>query len=114
SQDYRLPKSGSQLAPQVTMMDTSPAVRRLYAHWHKLAWLIAAAIGLAVPTAARAQTQANWLTGTSGNWTDPTLWSTNPNFPNNGQPTAGTTYAANIAAAGTYTVTLNAPVTVTS
>jgi hypothetical protein len=31
--------------------------------------------------------------GNTGNWTDPTQWSTNPNYPNNGTP-SGTDYDA--------------------
>src|SRR5262245_58084967 len=95
-----------------TTMDTTPAAARLSVRWHKLAWLTVFAIWLALPTALRAQTQAFWSGTTNGSWTDPLRWSTNPFFPNNGQPTAATTYAANIMTSGTYTVTLNAPVTV--
>src|SRR6266404_4430298 len=41
-------------------------------------------ISLILSHAANAQTvDAMWLGG-SGNWSDATLWSTNPNFPNNG------------------------------
>lgn len=59
-------------------------------------------------------TDAMWLTATSGSWTDATMWSTNPNFPNNGSP-AGTTYDARIAAVGSdYTVSLESSVTVDS
>lgn len=32
------------------------------------------------------QTSASWLTATDGSWTDPLKWSSNPNYPNNGQP----------------------------
>ena len=40
----------------------------------------------------RADQTATW-NGTTGNWSDFTKWSTNPNFPNNGTP-AGTLYDA--------------------
>jgi hypothetical protein len=53
--------------------------------------------------------------GNTGNWTDPTQWSTNPNYPNNGTP-SGTTYDAviNAPGAGPHTVTLNSNVTTDS
>lgn len=58
---------------------------------------------------ARGQVTATWLSAASGNWSDPTRWSTNPDFPNNG----GTTYHAVIAATGAaYTVTLDQPITI--
>jgi hypothetical protein len=49
------------------------------------------------------------------NWTDPTQWSTNPNYPNNETP-SGTEYDAviNAPGAGPYTVTLNSDVTTDS
>jgi len=63
--------------------------------------------------ACRAQdTTANWFSETSGNWTAASLWSTNPNYPNNGTP-SGTNYAAVISATGgtPYTVTLDSTIT---
>ena len=59
--------------------------------------------GLVCPLAADAQTVAIWTNPVDGSWTDPTRWSTNPFFPNNGNP-AGVTYAANISASGAYSV----------
>lgn len=85
---------------------------RLLDDWHKLICLTAVVIALAIPPGARGQTQANWIGSTDGSWTDPTRWSTGL-VPNNGSP-AGASYAATIAASGTYRVTLNAPVTVNS
>ena len=64
---------------------------------------IACAAGAALAAAQRAsaqQVQAHWLTPSSGEWTVPGNWSTNPFFPDNGQPTPTTTYLARIAAAG--------------
>jgi hypothetical protein len=63
----------------------------------------------------RASEITSTWSGSTGNWTDPTQWSTNPNYPNNGTPT-GTTYDAVINAPGTgaYTVTLNSNVTTDS
>ncbi|MFO0812078.1 MAG: hypothetical protein U0796_02600 [Gemmatales bacterium] len=55
-----------------------------------------------------AQTNATW-NGTNGNWTDATRWSTNPIFPNNGQPSAGDLYNA-IVNGGTITLDQNCPV----
>src|SRR5687767_12393091 len=58
--------------------------------------LVAAAALTAAP--ARGATTANWLGASDGNWIDPTRWSTNPAYPNNGTP-AGVTCDARIAAA---------------
>ena len=52
---------------------------------------------------------ANW-TGTTGNWSNGTNWSTNPNFPNNGQPNPGDVYDAILANGGT--ITLDIPITI--
>ena len=71
----------------------------------------ALAVASCLSTAARAQTTATWLSPTSGNWTDPTMWSTNPYYPNSDNPSA-TTYDAVIDATGTggqYTVYSNSP-----
>jgi hypothetical protein len=64
---------------------------------------------------AHADTTATWL-GETGNWTDPTQWSTNPDYPNNGTP-AGSDYDAQINAGtpdASATVTLGSDVTVNS
>jgi len=59
--------------------------------------------------AAHGQTPANWLGPTSGNWTNPARWSTNPAFPNNGGPT----YNVTISASGSpYVVTLDQNITI--
>jgi hypothetical protein len=44
---------------------------------------------------------------TAGNWNDPTIWSSNPLFPNNGTP-AGETWNVNVG----LSVTVNTPITV--
>jgi hypothetical protein len=54
-------------------------------------------------------TAAVW-TGTTGNWSDPTKWTSNPNFPNNGQPAPGSVYDATLDNGGT--ITLNIPITI--
>jgi fibronectin-binding autotransporter adhesin len=59
---------------------------------------------------AGADATATWI-GASGNWTDPTQWSTNPSYPNNGSP-IGTNYQALIDLPGTYTVTSSSNVSV--
>jgi hypothetical protein len=46
-----------------------------------------------IPSPSQAQTNSTW-NSTTGNWTDATRWSTNPIFPNNGQPNPGDTYNA--------------------
>jgi hypothetical protein len=63
----------------------------------------------------RASEITSTWSGNTGNWTDPTQWSTNPNYPNNGTP-SGTTYDAVINAPGTgaYTVMLNSNITTDS
>ena len=68
--------------------------------------VVASATAALTALSAHAGTTADWLTGTSGNWNDPTRWSTNPSYPNNGSPT-GVTYDARIAAASAspYVVT---------
>ncbi len=71
--------------------------------------LVLAAGGL-VPLSAMGQTSATWVNPVSGNWTDPTLWSTNPVFPNNG----GTTYNVFIDQTGSpYDVSLDQDITIT-
>ena len=65
-----------------------------------------------VPGRAPAQSETATWTGTSGNWTTPSIWTTAPIaglFPNNGQP-AGTTYTVQVAGSGT--ITLNTTITV--
>jgi hypothetical protein len=65
--------------------------------------LTVALLAVAVcPSRAGAQVQTAVWTGTSGNWDNPTIWTTSPTsglFPNNGQP-AGTTYNIQIAGSG--------------
>ncbi|MGD0464706.1 MAG: hypothetical protein ABSB74_19650 [Tepidisphaeraceae bacterium] len=62
---------------------------------------------------ANADTTATWSTETSGDWTNATLWSTSPDYPNNGSP-AGINYQAVVSAVGgtAYTATLDSDVTV--
>src|SRR5439155_15898469 len=60
-------------------------------------------------SAGQAQVITATWTGASGNWTNPALWSTNPNFPNTGNP-PGATYDATVNGAGT--LTLDAPIAV--
>lgn len=47
-----------------------------------------------------AQTQAYWLNPVTGSWFDPINWSTNPAYPDNGQPLSGDLYAVTIDATG--------------
>ena len=68
---------------------------------HCLAGILVALI----PTTSSAQTNSTW-NGTTGNWTDATRWSTNPIFPNNGQPSGGDLYNA-IISSGTVTLDQN-------
>ena len=76
----------------------------------------ALAVASCLSSVALAQTTATWLSPTSGNWTDPTMWSTNPYYPTSGNPT-GTTYDALIDATGmgtSYTIQATAPITLHS
>jgi hypothetical protein len=78
-------------------------------------WAALASAVVFMPGAARATEITSTWSGNTGNWTDPTQWSTNPNYPDNGTP-SGTTYDAVIDAPGTgpYTVSLNSNVTTDS
>jgi hypothetical protein len=69
--------------------------------------LAAATLTLAcVPPSARSATPASWVGPANGIWLQGVRWTTNPFYPNLGNP-AGATYAAVIDAAGQpYTVTL--------
>ncbi len=59
---------------------------------------------------ASAASTATWIAPVSGNWSDPTKWSTNPNFPNNGSPTSTDTYDVLINPTGSaYTILLSTP-----
>jgi hypothetical protein len=55
---------------------------------------------------ARADTSSEWINTAGSDWTDPTSWSTDPYYPNNGSP-SGTDYQAVIDQPGTapYTIT---------
>lgn len=64
---------------------------------------------LTTAASARAQTNATW-NGPSGNWTNAAIWSTNPLYPNNGNP-GGSTYNA-ILTGNSSTITLDANITI--
>jgi hypothetical protein len=75
--------------------------------------LLLAGVAVATATpAASAQVITSTWTGVSGNWTNPALWSTNPNYPNNGNP-PGVTYAVSFATQG-GTLNVDTPITVQS
>src|SRR5262245_56127548 len=79
--------------------------------WLHAARFAAVAIAVGVCSAGAAQTVATWANPTSGSWTDATLWSTNPVFPNNGQPDPPDIYHALIAATGSnYTIALDSDI----
>src|SRR5262245_20429766 len=74
--------------------------------------VLLATIAIAVwSPASRSQVISDW-TGVSGNWTNPALWSTNPNYPNNGNP-PGATYAVRFVTQG-GTLNVDTPITVQS
>src|SRR5688572_21122447 len=58
-------------------------------------------------SATHAQTTSSWLLPVNGDWTDPTRWSTNPFYPNNGNPVASNYIAVLNAAGAPYTVAVN-------
>ena len=62
------------------------------------------------PRLAAQPITASW-TGANGNWTNPALWSSNPNYPNNGTP-PGATYNAVVSGPAGNTVAVDAPITV--
>jgi hypothetical protein len=66
----------------------------------------------ASPFAFGGNVDAHWLSPVFGQWSDPTAWSSNPYFPNDGTP-AGTTYTAFVDATGaSYQVILGTTATV--
>lgn len=77
--------------------------------------LAAIAIAVSATTTTRAQNVGSyWLSPSSGYWSTPGNWSTNPNYPNNGSP-SGTNYDVFLDAAGsTYNVILNSIVSVSN
>jgi hypothetical protein len=74
----------------------------------------AAVAGLAVARSGASEITSTW-SGNTGDWTDATQWSTNPDYPNNDTPT-GVNYDAviNAPGAGAYTVSLSSSITVDS
>jgi hypothetical protein len=70
--------------------------------------------GLVSARAGASEITSTW-SGNSGDWTDGTQWSTNPNYPNNGTP-SGVSYDAliNAPGAGAYTVSLSTSITTDS
>jgi hypothetical protein len=73
-------------------------------HIRRWSVLTGAGILAAAASASHGQVTATWLSAASGNWSDPTRWSSNPDFPNNN----GTTYTAVINATGAaYGVTVD-------
>jgi hypothetical protein len=87
------------------------AANRSGASWRNRARLVsilagatATAIGIANPRLCAADTTASWVSA-SGTWTTPTDWSSNPFYPNAGNP-SGSAYQAIIAKTGSYTVSL--------
>ncbi len=71
-------------------------------------WCLVAVLGgiLVGGAHARGQPTSFWLNPVSGDWTDPTKWSSNPVFPNNGSQTFDVTIAA---AGSPYSVLFNSP-----
>jgi len=74
--------------------------------------LTALLLGATLPMVAHADVQATW-NGGSGDWSNSSLWSTNPNYPNNGTPSSvNYTAAINQPGTGPYQVTVSTNVTV--
>ena len=78
--------------------------------------LAAAVGGLMLESHAWATITASWLNPASGSWNDPTQWTTNPAYPNNGQPSPASIYDAVINASNGigYTVTVPTNITIES
>src|SRR4051794_11160836 len=73
--------------------------------------LAAAMGGLTLVGNTSAAITASWIAPIDSSWTDPSAWSTNPSYPNNGQPNPADLYNAIIAATGSaYTVSLNSDI----
>src|SRR5687767_9126719 len=111
----RGPTSTPAKEPSVTHRIHLPRRRRKQALIVVAAQAAMGASVLAVCVPARAGvTDASWLGGQSGQWTDPTRWTTNPFYPDDGTP-PGSLYHAWItapAATAPFTVDLGAPVRV--
>jgi hypothetical protein len=74
--------------------------------------LVAASVAL-ITVPLHAQVTATWLNPVSGSWTDPTKWSTDPVYPNNG--IAGANYDVRIGSPGApYTVSSSTDISVHS
>jgi hypothetical protein len=77
--------------------------------------LFAAIGGVVFASRAGGATSTSWLLPADDSWTDPLAWSTNPVYPNNGQPNPADLYNVTIGASGSpYTVTLNSDITISS
>jgi hypothetical protein len=77
---------------------------------HVAAIRLAAIAGTALGASTMAQTTATWLNATSGNWSDPTRWSTNPQVPNNGPGNRFNVFLTPTGSA--YDVSLDIPVSI--
>jgi hypothetical protein len=71
-------------------------------------------LGLRASDGLGATASASWLQPLSSIWNNPAAWSSNPFFPNNGNPSGSNYEVAIGAAGGSYTVTLNTTVTISS
>jgi hypothetical protein len=70
-------------------------------------------IGALVGTTAFGAITASWLAPIDASWTAPAAWSSNPAYPDNGQPNPGDLYNAVIAAVGApYNVSLASDITI--
>src|SRR6185437_2792667 len=89
--DFELPPEAQN---KVFIFGAAIMIRGLGFHARRIEQkiFVTVAIVLATATAAHAgNVDSHWLLPSDGYWTDPTQWSTNPDYPNNGSPT-GTTY----------------------
>lgn len=74
---------------------------------------VAGTLGGVSQSALGQVTTSQWLNAVSGNWSDPTLWSTNPFYPDNGN--GNPFYRAEFLATGAnYTATLNSNIALDS
>src|SRR5438067_5741566 len=85
-------------------------------HLSRRRYTLAAAVGaMLARSPAWGAISASWIAPVDGSWTLPAAWSSNPSYPNNGQPNPADLYAAIIGATGApYTVSLASDITISS
>src|SRR5258708_36823274 len=85
-------------------------------HLSRRRYILAAAVGaMLARSPVWGAISASWIAPVDGSWTLLSAWSSNPAYPNNGQPNPSDLYAAIIVATGApYTVSLASDITISS